>query len=308
MKNKIKIVLFILTLFTSSQTMSQCACCAGASMASSIIENNSGLLTLNKHQFISELNTDYRTINNAGAPEEEEKLLTSIIINSFGVRYGLQKNLTISAVIPYVILNTNNGDDKGFGDLNLIGTYNIISRNKFNFGVIAGAELPTGIKKASAFDNTTVVIGSGSFDPIAGLLFSHNEKKLNLQVSTLFKSTTKGFNDNYYGSLSQQNISASYRIKGQNTFCSIDSSARNNKSINWSVFVGYYGEWLGKITEDDIKDDNSGYYVGFANAGTTIIYKKIAFPVSISFPIIKYMNGEQNPPGYRIKFGIMKSF
>jgi hypothetical protein len=308
MKNKYKIALFIITLFTSSQAMSQCACCAGASMASSIIENNSGLLTLNKHQFISEFNTDYRTINNAGAPEEEEKLLTNIIINSLGIRYGLQKNLTISAVIPYVILNTNNGKDKGFGDLNLIGTYNIISKNKFNFGLIAGAELPTGIKKASAFDNTTVVVGSGSLDPIAGLLFSHSEKKLNLQVSTLFKKTTKGFNDNSYGSLSQQSISASYRLKGQNTFCSTDSSARNDKSINWSVFVGYYGEWLGKIIEDGEKDDNSGYYAGFMNAGTTINYKKFAFPVSVSFPIITYMNGQQNPPGYRVKFGIMKSF
>jgi len=95
-----------------------------------------------------------------------------MFIGTVGVRYGLTQNVTLSALMPYVFLYTNNGNDKGFGDLDLFATIKLLSKNNLNIALQTGLELPTGVSKPSAFDNTTVIVGSGSYDPMAGLIVS----------------------------------------------------------------------------------------------------------------------------------------
>jgi hypothetical protein len=70
----------------------------------------------------------------------------------------------------------------------------------------AGIELPTGIRKNSNFDNTTVIVGSGSYDPMLGIALSKSWTKLTLQGNAVYKNTTTGFANNYYGSLATQNV------------------------------------------------------------------------------------------------------
>ena len=166
-----------------------------------------------------------------------------------------------------------------------------------------------GQQKNSNFDNTTVIVGSGSYDPMGGIVFSKKWGELTLQGSGLFKRTTNGFHGNYYGNLSVQNISLSYRIMGENDFCSLDTSTKMKSSkMGLSVSAGYYGEWLDKIREDNIVDDNSGHYLGFANLGGVLSYKKWGFPLTVSLPIINNMNGQQNDAGVRLRVGIIKAF
>jgi Putative MetA-pathway of phenol degradation len=304
------LLLLTLTLifsFLYSNSFSQCACCAGAGVGSSNGDYNNGVLTLNKKQWVIEAYGDYRTIKEGGAPEDDEKLLTSMFIGSAGVRYGLNQNVTLSALLPYVFLHTNTGNDNGFGDIDLMATIKLLSKNNLNIALQTGVELPTGVRKPSSFDNTTVIVGSGSYDPMAGLIVSKKWDKFSIQANTLFKKTTKGFNDNYYGSLSIQNLSCSYRLLGAANSCNMDSSKTSNK-ISLSIFGSYYGEWLDKIKEDDIVDENSGYYAGFFNLGTNLSIKKFSFPVTASLPIISNMNGIQNPPGFRIRFGVVRMF
>jgi len=307
-----KKILFFLTLtlilsFNYSNTFSQCACCAGAGIGSSNGDYNNGVLTLNKKQWVIEAYGDYRTIKQAGAPEEDEKLLTNMFIGSAGVRYGLNQHITLSALFPYVFLHTNSGNDNGFGDIDLMTTIKLFSKNNLNIALQAGVELPTGESKPSSFDNTTVIVGSGSYDPIAGLILSKKWDKFSIQANALIKKTTKGFNDNYYGSLSIHNLSCSYRLLSATNSCNIDSSKTSNK-FSLSIFGGFYGEWLDKIKEDDIIDENSGYYAGFFNLGTNLSIKKYSFPLTASLPIISNMNGIQNPPGFRIRFGVVRIF
>lgn len=207
-----KIILFLVATMATIQSYSQCACCAGAGIGSSNGDYNSGILTLKKNQWIAETYFDYRDIEEGKATEEDETLLKSMFINSIGVRNGISNKITVSVLIPYVTLNTNNGSDKGFGDLIMMGTFNILNKNNFNFALQTGIELPTGIQKSSSFDNSTVVVGSGSFDPMAGIVFSKSWGKLSLQGNGLYKFTTLGFQKNYYGSLAIQNLSLSYKI------------------------------------------------------------------------------------------------
>jgi hypothetical protein len=264
---------------------------------------------LTKKTIITEAYADYRTIQNGTAIEQDEKLLRNMSIVSVGLRYGINDKLTIAALLPYVSLHTNSGNDNGLGDLILMSTYSVYQKNNFNLALQAGVELPTGIRKSSNFDNTTVIVGSGSFDPMLGVSFSKRWGKLTLQGSGLYKYTTKGFENNHYGSLSTQNLSVSYRILGDNNFCAIGKDTKKETSkVGLSLFGGYYGEWLGSIIEDEIIDENSGYYLGFTNVGTNFSYKTWTIPLTFSLPIVNHLNGNQNKAGYRVRLGIIKAF
>jgi hypothetical protein len=302
------ILLFVVALCTTVQVYSQCACCAAAGASASSNDYNNGIFTLPKNQWVLETYGDYRTIKNGNAPEEDEKLLENMFIGSLGVRYGLTNKITISALVPYVFLHTNSGNDNGLGDLDLVGTFNIYAKNSFNFAIQAGIELPTGIQKDSNFDNTTVIVGSGSYDPMVGMLFSKHWDKMTLIGNGLYKYTTNGFQGNYYGSIAIQNLALNYKIKVGGRLSALEEKDVNEISnFGWNVFGGYYGEWLDKIKEEDVVDENSGYYLGFANLGTTLSYKKWSFPLTISLPIINEMNGKQNNSGSRFRIGIIRS-
>ena len=301
-------MVFFVAFCATVQTYSQCACCAASGASASSNDYNNGILTLQKNQWAIEAYGDYRTIKNGNAPEEDEKLLENMFMSSLGIRYGVTDKITISVLIPYVFLRTNSGNDAGLGDLDLMGTFNIYSKNKFNFAIQAGIEIPTGIQKDSNFDNTTVVVGSGSYDPMAGILFSKHWDKMTLIGNALYKYTTTGFQDNYYGSIAIQNLALNYKIKAGGRLSAIDEKDEKEMSnFGWSVFGGYYGEWLDNLKEENVVDEDSGYYLGFANLGTTLSYKKWSFPLTLSLPIINDMNGTQNDSGYRFRIGIIHS-
>jgi len=301
----------------TKNTYSQCACCAGAGAGSSGGDYSSNTLTLKKKQFMIEGYADYRTImveekggghdmTDTLAPEETP--LKSMMLNSVGIRYGITNRLTVSALLPYVLLNTTKGKDNGLGDLMLLGTYNLLKRNTFNLAFTAGVELPTGVQKGSNFDETTVVVGSGSFDPMGGLSFLKVWNRLSLQGNALFRQTTKGFDDITYSSVSVQNLGLAYTLKGHNNSCRQDTVC-NSHTVNWSVFGGYYGEYLSSIKEADGEyDENSGYYLGFATLGTSVSAKGWSIPLTVSLPVIQNMNGDQNMAGFRLRIGIVKRF
>ena len=213
----------VVAFMVTTYSYSQCACCAGAGASNG--DFNNGILTLAKNQLVLETYTDYRHINQNLPPvtdvTSDEAPLTSMLIQSFGVRYGLTKSITVSALVPYVFLHTNTGNDNdnGIGDLVLLGTFNVLSKNKLNIALQAGVELPTGIQKNASFDTNNVVVGSGSFDPMVGVIVSNRWDKLTLKVNELYKHTTNGFQGNYYGSIFIQNLSLSYNIIGENMLC-----------------------------------------------------------------------------------------
>jgi len=318
----------VIALLAITRGYSQCACCAGAGIGSSNGDYNNGILTLPKNNWVAETYADYRTVN-GGSPSasakapEEEALLKSMWIQSVGLRYGLTDKITLSALLPYVSLYTDTGNDGGLGDLILMGTFSIFNKSNFTIGLQAGVELPTGIQKSGTFDNETVVVGSGSYDPMAGIIIAKRWDKFSLQANGLYKHTTNGFQGNYYGSIAVQNISLNYRILGENSSCATmpmeetnsdnstkttDKTTTTESKLSWAVFGGYYGEWLDKLKEDGIIDHNSGYYLGYATLGTNLTYATWSFPLTASLPVIQNMNGDQNSGGFRIRLGIIKSF
>lgn len=304
-----KILSAAFLLLTACIAYSQCACCAGAGIGSSSGDFNNGIVTLPKGVATAEAFTDFRAIKKGTAPEEDEKLLTKMWVNSLAFRYGLTKNITLSTVLPYVSLYTQNGSDAGLGDLIFLATFKVFEQARSSAALQGGIELPTGIQKSSNFDSSTIIVGSGSYDPMLGAVLSSQWGKYNLNANVLYKHTNPGFQKNYYGSLCTHNMSLSYKIKGESAICMATADPVSTQTnFGLMAFVGYSGEWLDKLKEDGVLDENSGHYLGLANAGVNFSYKKWAFPVVFSLPIICEMNGLQNSFGYRCKVGISRVF
>lgn len=308
-----------LVLIGFNAAYSQCACCSGASIGSSNGDNSNSAVTLGKKKFMIEGYGDYRSFmasegghhepNPADSSAEEETPLTKMTITSLGIRYGLTDNITVSALMPFVLLNTDKGNDNGLGDLILLSTIKVYSKNKMQIALNAGMELPTGQQKSSNFDETTVVVGSGSFDPMAGVMFAKGWEKLSLKSNVFYKYTTKGFDNTNFGSLCIQNLTLGYQLKGQSALCSpTDSTKKIPTGFGWNIYGGYYGEWLGQISEDGNKDPNSGYYLGFATIGTSISTNGWSFPLTFSLPVLQELNGEQSHTAFRLRFGVTKMF
>ncbi|MBS1527228.1 MAG: hypothetical protein JST19_16365, partial [Bacteroidetes bacterium] len=194
---------------------SQCACCAGAASSSGAFNN--GIFTLPQKQFVLESYADFRTIrdgNNIVPLGNSEAPLKNMLIASVGVRYGLSDKITVSALLPYAFLHTDYGNDRGLGDAMFLGTFELFDHGSTRVALQAGIELPTGVQKSSNFDNTTVVVGSGSYDPAGGVLAARRWGKFSLQGNLFYKHTTKGFEGNYYSSVFIQNLTLSYRLAG----------------------------------------------------------------------------------------------
>ena len=77
-------------------------------------------------------------------------------------------------------------------------------------------------------------------------------------INGMYKFTTKGFQNNYYGNTATQNLMLSYKIKKRSEL-STEENTENKETSNFglSIFTGYYGEWLDKLKEDDVVDENS---------------------------------------------------
>lgn len=313
-----KYLLVCLLAAFKMQVYGQCACCAGAASGSAFGDINNGMLTLERHQLGAEFYSDYRVINphhDAGqvhehaagtaAEEEEETLLNNMWVNSAGIRYGVSSNFMVSAQLPFTALYTEKGSDYGFGDLMMTGTYSVLKRANMNLALIGGIELPTGEQKASAFDNTIIVLGSGSWDPMAGLALSKRWNKILLNANGMYKFTTAGYAQTNYGDLSVQNISFTYMISDASCY-SADSLP--GKTFGLTAGAGYYGEWMESIVEEGVKDVNSGYYLGYATASMKLSFKKWSMPFTFSLPVIQHMNGDQHDAGNRYRLGLVKTF
>lgn len=239
---------------------------------------------------------------------KEERHLKNMFISSLGIKFGISDKIMVSALMPYVLLNTDRGDDKGFGDLVLLGTFGLYSKNDLNIALSSGVEITTKKRKDSSLENTTVAVNSGSIDPMLGVSASKKWNTVILQISTFGKYTTNGFNRTNYGSVNIQNIALSYQLKNKQSKCSSDSLKPETKT-RLAVWGGYYGEWPGQKTDKDgIKDENTGYYLGFATVGFSPSYRGFTIPLTLSLPFIEDIRGEQAHYSYRVRLGIVKTF
>lgn len=289
----------------------QCACCSGAGLGSAIFFGGQGNSVSTKKTLTLETFMDVRRIQSTVLKtdsSETEIPLKGFRVHSVGLRYGISHKLSVGLLLPYSILHSSVGNDRGFGDLMTVFNWNAVNRNGYQVVIQGGMEWPTGAQILSQKQQTIVMTGSGSYDPLGGLQISKNVGRWSVQTSMFYKKTTKGFEEKNFGDVHTHQLLVAYKVCEQMSSCDTADCCSEKGKWNITVFTGYYGEYLGSIVENGVKDDNSGYYAAFSNVGLHLNYANWTVPFSVSLPVYQQMNGEQNHPGVRVRIGVMKTF
>jgi len=136
--------------------------------------------------------------------------------------YGVNKKLAVFGALPYrdnQLEVTVGGQRRtrtasGFGDLTVFGRYTLVQRDQpgrnFRVAPFAGIKAPTGKddeRDAFGLVPASVQVGSGSWDPFAGVVMTY--QTLNFQLDGQFSYQANGFEA---GDVARLDASLQYRL------------------------------------------------------------------------------------------------
>lgn len=287
--------------------LAQCNC-SGSFSSISFGETGSASLTLSKNQWQLETYREQKNFDPIPMHHHTSEMimLQKTTILTAGVSYGITDRITLSIKQPNVWLYATPESTNRLGDLQFISTINFMDINGYIGAFIAGVEFPTG--KKSAFSNeANLTIGSGSFDPLGGIMMVKSFPKSLIRSSAFYKQGTSGFNSINFGSIFSYNLSFNYKLKEAKGTCTTDSLKTGNDFF-WNIFTGTLGEWSSEQTKDKSILENTGGHSLFLQAGTLVGFGKWSIPVSFSIPLTQELKGEQSQNYLRTKVGIIKTF
>ena len=166
--------------------------------------------------------------------------LDAILAPSLVYAYGLTKDLTLSARLPYIIrqdiregshhhpghgapaINSvvELGDSEGIGDLTLLAQYRFFNnqRSQTEAALLLGLKAPTGRTNVNSAEGTRFETefqpGTGSWDGLFGLAFTQRFGLWSFDTSVLYQLATTGAQETDLGDRFLYNAAISYRMFG----------------------------------------------------------------------------------------------
>jgi hypothetical protein len=318
-----RLILFVvLGVFAWLNGSAQCNC-SGSSSSVSIGETGSSSLSLKKKQWMVEFYGDYRSFiqnqtshdhsmhmhnhDTASMVSSSNDELNNMLIGSGGIRYGLTNRITLSLQQPYIWLNATPQSTNGFGDLAFIATVRIFDKKEFSGAILAGAEFPTGEKSKLLAENS-LTIGSGSYNPIAGLALVKSWQRIFIRANIYSKYGTNGYDNTNFGSTFNYNLTFSHKLKGARSVCKADNLSNEPDRFSWTVFANIAGERYGKQVKENISIKNTGGDMHLMGIGTQLGFRKWFISISFTIPVMQHFQGEQSQTKFRTRIGIIKTF
>lgn len=293
---------------------------------------------------------DYRQISDARlsalavAGFSEVHSLRSIAVPSVGVAYGLTKDFTIAARLPYLanqeIRETDialpgvnpRGGVYGIGDASFTGTYRFLDDHHAGIeaAIIFGFKAPTG--RTNAVDangelfETEHQPGSGSWDALLGASVTKQIGLWSLGANALYARSGAGSQDTRLGDRLSTGVSASYRIwsdggghgdamhlggafDGMMHHGGVDhNAAEPSLAKALDVSLGLNGQWSGKQTIAGEQDGNTGGTVVFLTPGLRLSVDKWSGFVNVGIPVARQLNGIQSEPRLQVSTGVAVRF
>jgi hypothetical protein len=298
-----------------------CSCCSANTgvFAGSSINDNAGLQT--KNSWLLDLMYDYRLFNPYSSTEltkvadqkNDVMGVASMWLSSLRLSYGISNKLSVSALLPYISVATtanqkakgehyqvvNNSPTSAFADLSLFVTYLFYDKNSLKISAMGGVEFPTGKLPK---DHGQIIVGSGSFDPLASLTASKQWSKFSVRTNLAYKLTTVSSNGIDYGDFLNYQLGVNYQVNR----ISVDTLNCSNESKKPMLFMGLtlLGENLHPIKESGILIDNTGFSRNFVSLNSTLSLKnKFAVYIAADVPITQNNYGVQNAASYRFRIG-----
>lgn len=304
------VLLCVLFAHATTGAFAQCNCSSSSSSISSSSvsygETSNASVTMDERQWLVEAYGDYSNFE-----QDTDQTKTVMLQNTrtalLAARYGLSDRITLALQQSYMWLNATSQSSDGFGDLLFLSTVKVLDKNDFTGAFLAGAKFPTGTK-SSVLNGVNLVIGSGSFDPLGGVLLVKSFSKSFIRANAFYKHGRTGYDKTNFGNFFSYNLTFSYKLKGTKESCASDSVKTENKNFSWSAFASTLGEWSSEQVKENKIVENTGRYSLFLQAGTLLGFSKWSIPVSFSIPLTQELKGEQSQILFRTRIGIIKTF
>ncbi|MDD9899030.1 MAG: hypothetical protein OXU45_08555 [Candidatus Melainabacteria bacterium] len=226
----------------------------------------------------------------------------SAMTNTLSAAYGITDDLDLILSYPYRYkynlqttfagVTIDEGDSIGFGDLTLLTKYRLF-QSKTQISLLGGIKFPTGqTNERNEFGlrlGTDDQPGTGSWDPLMGFAISRPYKAFSFDGNLLYRLSNQGSGDVIAGDIASYNLAASYKF---------------DHCTDFTLVLEMNGIWQEKTEFAGIKDDNHGGNVIYLNPGFRVNLGKIAWNMSVGFPIINDLNGFQPEAGIQLYTGL----
>ena len=258
---------------------------------------------------------------------------------SLALAYGVTDKLNVFASMPYRLSYgfrelteegiEAQGNSIGFGDLNLLGQYKVYDSGSFQTALLGGIKLPTGQTEVIA-DNqerfeTKNQPGTGSFDPMFGISLSKQYKNFGVDFNFLYKISTEGAQNTTVGDVANYGIAISKGINHnhQDPFHHHHDEKNESKTtlqkifpehilgqhLTWDLVLEGITHWEEKPVINGVANPNHGGTTLFVNPGIRMtLNDRIVSNLSLGFPVIEVLNGEQGGSTLQILFSMGANF
>lgn len=223
------------------------------------------------------------------------------------------------------------GSPAGIGDLSLLGQYRFLNDrvSRTEAALLLGLKTPTGDTDERHGDEileAELQPGSGSWDALFGLAFTHRVGRWSFDASVLYTLATEGTQDTDLGDLFLYNAAVSYRLTsfggpapmfhgaraheaGDGTHGHAHShAAEASPGAALDLILELNGEWHGQQETAGAKDQNSGGTTIYVSPGLRLSIDQWSGFVSVGVPVVTELGGIQAEPEWRITTGASVTF
>jgi hypothetical protein len=228
--------------------------------------------------------------------------------------YGVRGDLTVFAVAPYVdkrlVLTTGGArrarSARGLGDIRAFARYTAYRDNgpgrTFRIAPFAGVETPTGDDdETDSFGRlpASVQPGSGSWDPFAGIVVTHQTLRFQVDAQASYQANTEA-NDFEFGDVARLDASLQVRLWP--------------RSLTGGVPGFLYGVLETNLVRKDnnrsagVDDRNSGGTTLFIVPAVQYVTRRWIVETAVQLPVFQDLNGTALENDYIARAGFRINF
>jgi len=216
--------------------------------------------------------------------------------------YGLTSDWAVFGVLPILDKNLDatiprgpqagervKRGPTGIGDARLFARYTIWTHNRAGqtqrFAPLAGVEMPTGDDDASDELGRLpqpLQLGSGSWDPFVGLVFTWQTLQWQVDVSPVYQFNTEA-NGFEFGDEARLDLASKYRLWTNERGGRVPGFLYGNLETNLI--------WQGKHEIQGEDDPNSGGTTWFVAPGLQYITRRVVVEAAVQLPAAQDVNG-----------------
>ena len=228
--------------------------------------------------------------------------------------YGVNRNFSLFGVVPYAdkrLELTESGarrarSARGLGDISLFGRYTAFKNDwrgrTFRIAPFAGIKVPTGDDdERDAFGSLpkSVQLGSGSWDPFAGVVATYQTLDFQIDTQISYKANTKA-NDFKFGDVARLDSSFQYRLWPR----TLDSG------IPGFLYGGVEANLIyqGKNQSVGVDDINSNGTRLFLAPALQYVTKRWIAEAAVQVPVYRNLNGTALEKDYTVRAGFRVNF